>query len=67
MRDQLTDSTDDKQSDDEETNEGTYYITDNDFRHICEVLTKNLTLKKLNIGNNTQITSTTTTIQYNIV
>ena len=60
MRDQLTDSTDDKQSDDEETNEGTYYITDNGFRHICEVLTKNQTFKKLNIGNNTQITSIST-------
>ena len=57
-----TDSTDDKHSDDEETNEGTYYITVNGFGHICEVLTKNKTLKKLNIGNNTQITSTTTSL-----
>ena len=40
----------------------TYYITNNGFGHICEVLTKNQTLKKLNIGNNTQITSTTTSL-----
>ena len=35
-------------------------ITDNGFGHICEGLTKNQTLIKLNVGNNTQITTIST-------
>ena len=34
--------------------------TDNRFGHICEVLPKNQTLIKLNVGNNAQITSIST-------
>ena len=41
-------------------------ITDNGFRHICEGLMKNQTLIKLNVGNNTQITtiSTSTIVKF---
>ena len=35
-------------------------ITDNGFGHICKGLMKNQTLIKLNIGNNTQITTIST-------
>ena len=42
-------------------------ITDNGFRYICQGLTKNQTLTKLNIGDNHQITSVSTSTIANLI